>query len=68
MMRMTAAVMHEQGLPAPYVRSTPFRIEEVELDGPAKARSCGSGARGFATLIFLHRGLEEAAVARGRRA
>ncbi len=33
-MRMTAAVMYEQGLPAPYARSKPFRIEQVELDGP----------------------------------
>lgn len=35
-MRMTAAVMYEQGLPAPYVESQPFRIEEVELDGPGE--------------------------------
>jgi len=33
-MRMTAAVMHEQGLPAPYAESKPFRIEEVDLEGP----------------------------------
>jgi len=33
-MRMTAAVMYEQGLPTPYVQSVPFRIEEVELTGP----------------------------------
>jgi len=33
-MRMIAAVMYEQGLPAPYARSQPFRIEEVELEGP----------------------------------
>ena len=33
-MRMLAAVMYEQGLPKPYERSEPFRIEEVELDGP----------------------------------
>lgn len=31
---MKAAVMYEQGLPAPYAESHPFRIEEVELDGP----------------------------------
>lgn len=35
-MRMTAAIMHAQGLPAPYVDSRPFRIEEVELDGPGE--------------------------------
>src|SRR5262245_46255585 len=35
-MRMTAAVMFEQGLPAPYVESQPFRIEHVELDGPGE--------------------------------
>ena len=35
-MRMTAAVMYEQGLPTPYVESKPFRIEEVELDGPGE--------------------------------
>lgn len=33
-MRMIAAVMHEQGLPMPYASSQPFRIEEVELEGP----------------------------------
>jgi Zn-dependent alcohol dehydrogenase len=35
-MRMIAAVMYEQGLPAPYAQSQPFRIEEVELDGPGE--------------------------------
>lgn len=35
-MRMTAAVMYEQGLPTPYVDSKPFRIEEVELEGPGE--------------------------------
>jgi len=33
-MRMTAAVMYEQGLPTPFVASQPFRIEEVELEPP----------------------------------
>src|ERR1700751_3349553 len=33
-MRMTAAVMYEQGLSAPYAESQPFRIEQVDLDGP----------------------------------
>ena len=33
-MRMTAAVLFEQGLPAPYAESQPFRTEEVELEGP----------------------------------
>ncbi|OYD73716.1 UNVERIFIED_ORG: alcohol dehydrogenase [Burkholderia sp. CF145] len=33
-MRMTAAVMYNQGLPAPYAASEPYRIEEVDLDGP----------------------------------
>jgi len=35
-MRMTAAVMYEQGLPAPYADSKPFRIEGVELEGPGE--------------------------------
>lgn len=35
-MRMTAAVMYEQGLPTPYVESRPFVIEEVELEGPGE--------------------------------
>jgi Zn-dependent alcohol dehydrogenase len=35
-MRMTAAVLYELGLPAPYVVSQPFRIEEVDLDGPGE--------------------------------
>jgi len=35
-MRMTAAVMYEQGLPKPYAQSMPFRIEEVDLEGPGE--------------------------------
>lgn len=35
-MKMTAAVMYEQGLPAPYVDSQPFKIEEVELEAPGE--------------------------------
>ena len=35
-MRMIAAVMYEQGLPAPFAQSQPFRIEEVALDGPGE--------------------------------
>jgi Zn-dependent alcohol dehydrogenase len=35
-MKMLAAVMYEQGLPAPFAKSNPFRIEEVELDGPGE--------------------------------
>jgi Zn-dependent alcohol dehydrogenase len=35
-MRMTAAVMYEQGLPKPYAQSTPFRIEDVDLEGPGE--------------------------------
>jgi len=35
-MRMTAAVMYEQGLPTPFAESKPFRIEVVELDGPGQ--------------------------------
>ncbi|MBS7701046.1 MULTISPECIES: zinc-binding dehydrogenase [unclassified Chelatococcus] len=35
-MRMVAAVMYEQGLPTPYAESTPFRIEEVSLEGPGE--------------------------------
>ena len=33
-MRMTAAVMYEQGLRAPFAQSRPFHIQEVELDNP----------------------------------
>lgn len=33
-MRMTAAVMHAQGLPQPFAESQPFRIQEVDLDPP----------------------------------
>lgn len=35
-MRMIAAVMYEQGLPAPYAKSQPLKIEEVELEGPGE--------------------------------
>jgi Zn-dependent alcohol dehydrogenase len=33
-MRVTAAVMFEQGLPTPYAESQPFKIEDVDLEGP----------------------------------
>jgi Zn-dependent alcohol dehydrogenase len=35
-MRMTGAVMYEQGLPTPYVESEPFRIEDVEIEAPGE--------------------------------
>jgi alcohol dehydrogenase len=35
-MRMTAAVMFEQGLPTPYAKSTPFHTELVDLEGPGE--------------------------------
>ena len=35
-MKMTAAVMYQQGLPTPYVESQPFRIEQVDLEGPGE--------------------------------
>ncbi|MDR3533379.1 MAG: zinc-binding dehydrogenase [Rhodopila sp.] len=35
-MRMTAAVMYEQGLPTPYAGSKPFIIEDVDLEGPGE--------------------------------
>lgn len=33
-MKIRAAVLYEMGLPRPYARSRPLRIEEVELDPP----------------------------------
>ena len=33
-MKMTAAVLHEQGLPHPFTVSKPMRIEQVELSAP----------------------------------
>lgn len=33
-MRTVAAVLRQQGLPAPYRQSTPFVLEQVQLDGP----------------------------------
>ncbi len=33
-MKMKAAVLHAQGLPKPYAESTPYVIEEVDLEGP----------------------------------
>ena len=35
-MRIKAAVMYQQGLPRPYAKSQPFRIEELDLDGPSE--------------------------------
>ena len=33
-MKITAAVMFEQGVPRPYAKNMPLRIETVDLDGP----------------------------------
>lgn len=33
-MKMTAAVLYEQGLPRPFARSRPLKIETVDLEGP----------------------------------
>ena len=35
-MKMTAAVMYEQGLPRPFSESRPLKIETVDLDGPGE--------------------------------
>jgi Zn-dependent alcohol dehydrogenase len=35
-MKMTAAVIYEQGRPRPYARSHAFEIEEVDLQGPSE--------------------------------
>jgi alcohol dehydrogenase len=35
-MKMTAAVLYQQGLPRPYAQSLPLRVEEVDLDGPGE--------------------------------
>ena len=35
-MKMTAAVMFEQGLQRPFAQSLPLRIETVDLDGPGE--------------------------------
>ena len=35
-MKMRAAVLYEMGLPRPYAKSQPLRIEEIELDGPGE--------------------------------
>src|ERR1700755_2293018 len=35
-MKMTAAVMFEQGLPRPFSQSQPLKIETVDLDGPGE--------------------------------
>jgi alcohol dehydrogenase len=35
-MRMTAAVLHEQGRPAPFAMSAPFAVEQVAIEGPGE--------------------------------
>ena len=35
-MKMTAAVLYQQGLPRPYAESRPLRLETVDLDGPGE--------------------------------
>jgi alcohol dehydrogenase len=35
-MKMTAAVLYEQGLPRPYATSLPLKLETVDLEGPGE--------------------------------
>ena len=35
-MKMTAAVLYEQGLPRPYASSLPLKLETVDLEGPGE--------------------------------
>jgi alcohol dehydrogenase len=35
-MKITAAVLYQQGLPRPYARSEPLKLEEVDLDPPGE--------------------------------
>lgn len=46
-MKMTAAIMFEQGLPRPYAKTQPLRVERVDLDGPGEGevlvRIAGAG-------------------------
>ena len=35
-MKMTAAVMYEQGLQRPFSESQPLKIETIDLDGPGE--------------------------------
>src|ERR671923_2411919 len=35
-MKMTAAVLYQQGLPRPYAESRPLRLESVDLEGPGE--------------------------------
>ena len=35
-MRMTAAILHQLGLPAPFAESRPFRIDDVDIEGPGE--------------------------------
>jgi Zn-dependent alcohol dehydrogenase len=35
-MKMTAAVMYQQGLPSPFAETEPYKIEDVDLDGPGE--------------------------------
>ena len=35
-MKMTAAVLYEQGLPRPYASSLPLKVETVDLEGPGE--------------------------------
>src|ERR1700757_5434209 len=43
-MKIKAAVLHKMGEPAPYEKSKPLRIEEVELDPPGHAEVLGKMA------------------------
>jgi NADPH:quinone reductase-like Zn-dependent oxidoreductase len=46
-MKMTAAVLYQQGLPAPYPQTRPYMIEDVEIDrhvddeAPVEIRAAG---------------------------
>ena len=50
-MRMTAAVMYEQGLPPPYAASQPFKIEDVDLDDLNPESLWKFRVKGFGPLL-----------------
>ena len=59
-MKMTAAVLYEQGLPRPYAQSRPLCIETVDLDGPGEGevlvavKGAGLCHSDLSTLSLIH--------------
>ena len=60
-MKMRGAVLYEQGLPRPYVKSQPLKIETLDLEGPRVGEGIHVDAVGDDLVVAREVALDEEA-------